>query len=227
MSGALLWFGVMLAGVGLVAGLAAAARRKAVSSLFILGEVLGIALLALSAWMSQAAARSERLKRLNGEAEADSTHHFLRGQLQIATRLIVQKPLPHGAVATVTLHVPGVTVTKTDILTPADTLHAHLDTNGVHVSAMVVLKPLPVTWDWKLRQDSLSYRVTFQGCHDHAAQVQVEGPRWQAIQLADLQQDPNLCNPKPSWNPISLKPPSLVWTGAIITGTVLVLRLIR
>lgn len=214
-----IWFGVVLCGIGLLATLAAIARHRALSPLFLILEVAGIAVLVLSAYLSAAAVRRERLERLNAEAVADSTHHFLRGQLQIATRLIVQKPLPEHATATVTIRVPGKTVTKTDTLLVGDTLRAHLDTNGVHVSAVVMLLPRPALWDWTLRQDSLSYRVTFERCRNHAAQVSVAGPRWQAVQLTELQQDPNVCNPKPSWSPFSLKPPSALWMVVIAGAT--------
>jgi len=219
---ALTWFGAVLAGVGLLAGLAATARRQAVSTPFIVVEVAGIGLLGLSAYLSAGAARAERLLRLNAQAEADSTHHFLQNQLQIATRLITQKPLPQHATATVTIRVPGDTVVRVDTVLVGDTLRAHLDTNGVHVGAVVAVLP-PATWRWTLRQDPLSYRVTFQGCVDRAAHIRVEGPPWQPVQLTDLAQDPNLCNPRPS-SLFSLKPPSLVWAAALVLGTYLLAK---
>ncbi len=162
------------------------------------------------------AAARERLLRLNVAAEADSTHHFLRGQLQVATRLAVQTQLAHRAVATVTIRVPGAMVTRVDTLRVTDTLRAQLDTNGVHVAAVVALLPPPPTWTWSLVQDPLQYRVTFEGCHEHAARVRVAGPRWQAVQLVDVQQDKNICNRPPGWNFFSIKPPSLPWAAALI-----------
>lgn len=172
----------------------------------------------------RSAVRRERLERLNAAAEADSTHHFLRGQLQVATRLVTQRPLAAGATATVTINVPGATVTRVDTIFVGDTARAQLDTNGVHVSAVVALRPLPPTWTWNLVQDPLSYHVAFEGCHDHAARVTVAGPRWQAVQLVDLQQDPNICNPPPGWSFFSLKPPSAVWVVVIAGATYLVVK---
>ncbi len=170
------------------------------------------------------AAARERLLRLNVEAEADSTHHFLRGQLQVATRLAVQTQLAHRAVATVTIRVPGATVTRVDTLRVTDTLRAQLDTNGVHVAAVVALLPPPPTWTWSLVQDPLQYRVTFEGCHEHAARVRVAGPRWQAVQLVDVQQDPEICNPAPGWGFFSLRPPSAVWIVVIAGVTYLLVK---
>jgi len=217
-------FALVLIGVGLVGMLTAASRRVAVGFPALIAEVLGIALLVWTALAATGAARAERLERLNVEAAADSTHHFLRGQLQIATRLAVQAQLAHHAVATVTIQVPGATVTGVDTIHVSDTLRARLDTNGVHVGAVVALLPPPPTWTWSLVQDPLAYQVTFEGCHDHAARVTVAGPRWQAVQLVDLRQDPLICNPKPSWGLFSLKPPSLVWVVTIAVATYLMVR---
>lgn len=189
--------------------------------------VAGVVVLALLGAIQyyRAAARRERLERLNAEAVADSTHHFLRGQLQIATRLVVQKPLPRKATATVTINMPRITIAPPPLtLRLTDPLRAQLDTNGVHVAAVVYLKPPIATWTWTLVQDPVSYRVTFERCTDHAAQVRVEGPRWQTAQLVDVQQHPNICNPAPGWRLFSLKPPSAVWVVVIAGVTYLVVK---
>jgi len=60
---------------------------------------------------------------------------------------------------------------------------------------------------------SLSYRVTFQGCHAHAAQSNVEGLTLAGRAAGGAPTDQNLCNPKPSWNPLSLRPPSVILDG--------------
>lgn len=188
--------------------------------------VAGAVVLAVLGYIGhlRSAVRRERLERLNTQADADVTAHFLRGQLQVATRLVAQRPLAGGATATVTIRVPGATVTRVDTVFVGDTVRAQLDTNGVHVSAVVALQPLPPTWTWNLRQDPLTYRVTFEGCHDHAARVNVEGPRWQAVQLVELQQNPNICNPAPGWQPFSLKAPSALWVVVIAGVTVLLVK---
>lgn len=226
MTAALLWFGALLCGVGLVAAFAAASRRQAISAMYLLAEVAGIGFLVLSAWLSAGAARAERLERLNAEAAADSTHHFLRGQLQVALRLAIQKPLPARAVAAVTITAPAITAARVDTVHVVDSTSTigQLDTLGVQVGARVVFTPPTATWYWSLRHEPVTYRVTFQGCHDHAASVSVEGPKWQSVQLTEVQQAPGICNPPPRWSPFSFRPPSLLWIGGIAVLTYVVVH---
>lgn len=217
---ALLWLGAILCAVGLVAMVAAASRRQAVNAMYLLAEVAGIAFLGLSAYLGIAAARGERVRRLNVEAVADSTHHFLQGQLQVATRLAVQQALAQRAVATVTIRVPGDTVTQVDTVevAPGGRMFGSLDTNGVHVG-VTITPPPQMIWTWSLRQEPLAYQVTFEGCHDHAARVSVAGPRWQSVQLVDVGQSTDICNPKPGWRLFSLRPPSAVWVVVVAGAT--------
>ena len=171
----------------------------------------------------RAVARRERLERLNVMAAADSTHHFLRGQLQVATRLVVQRPLGGGRVVTLTVEVPGDTVRRVDTLVLADTLRARLDTNGLHVAAMVALAPPPPVWTWVVAREAVRYRAEI-GCQDGAARLTVSGPRYQALQLTNLQQAPGICNPPPRWEPFSFRLPSVWWLGAAFGTGLLVSR---
>jgi hypothetical protein len=181
---------------------------------YVVAAAIALGLLGVIQHYRNAAAK-ERLLRLNAEAAADTTQHFLRGQLQIATRLMAQRPLGGGRVVTVTLEVPGDTVHRVDTLLVRDTLRAQLDTNGVHVGAVVALVPPAATWWWTLTRDPVRYTATVT-CADGAARLSVAGPSYQALQLTNLTQAPGICNPPPRWQPFAFKVPSLPVAAGLV-----------
>jgi hypothetical protein len=198
--------------------------------------LLAIATVAvLLAWRGFGAARQERLKRLNAEAHADTTVQFLRGQLRVATRLIVQvkkvkppTPVAGRVVSTAAVTLPAesthVVGAKPD---SADSILIVSHGGGLHLSLMVHAPPPQWTWRGEMWRDTVTLRTIVSCLPSGAARLTVTGPREQPLVLGALEQRADVCNPSPTWNPISLRPPSLVWVGAITAVVLVVVKVIH
>lgn len=229
-------FGFALVLLGLITGIGAFVQQRARHSLFLLLELGGVALLALTTWSATSGRREEKLHRLRVEAERDTQVNYLKGQLRVATRLVVQKNVELSLALRVPKARPVVAATVTqpvrdvpvELRLPAsDTLRLAVDSAGLHLRVDVM--PPPPEWrvSGHVWADSVPLTVAFHCQKDGAGRATVAGPTWASVALTDLQMDEGICNPKPSWSMISLKPPSLLWAGALITGTVLVIRFLR
>jgi len=190
--------------------------------------IAGVVVLAALGYgeLERARANGERLARTNAEAAADTTRRWFAGQLQVATRLIVQDQVHLGAAlraagrpttaATITVAPAPIAVTTTGTAT-ADTLHGQLDTVGVHVRVTVVAP----AWAWAVRRDPVDLQLGLS-CDAGAARATVAGPTWAQLTLTDLHQDPGVCNPPAHWAPFSFRAPSLPWLGAaFVAGWIL------
>lgn len=181
------------------------------------------------AWCGNRRGNAEHLQRLNVEAQTDTTTRFYRGQLQVASRLVVQGQVHLASalriqghpVASVGIALAAETVYVADTSDAGDTFDIKVDTMGLHVRERIVHKAPEWWWAMMLARDSLHLNVVLSCEGDGAARATVSGPRYQPITLTDLKQDARICNPPPRWNAFSLKPPSLPWIAGIATVVLL------
>jgi hypothetical protein len=225
---------LMLLALGIAGSAAALVRRRAVNAMFILAEIGAIGLLVFGNCAGARRLRQERLARLAAEAKADSQVNWYRGQLQYASRLIVQRTVQidgdyrarRPVVHTVFVTAPSTIRDSSHGTTMGDTLHGELDARqdqGVLVRASVV--PSQALWQWEVQRAPTPFTVVLSCERGGAARATISGPRWANIGLGELQQDPNICNPPiAGWQPFSFKPPSLPWIAAIAGGLLLLRR---
>lgn len=174
--------------------------------------------------------RDEKIGRLNAEARADTTVRFYQGQAQVATRLVVQTNVKLAAAmrvegkptAALSVTMPPLVIpVQLRSASPPDSLVLRVDSAGLHLRVTAV--PPPPEWrvSGKMWRDSLALVIALSCERSGAARATVAGPTWQPITLDSLRQDDAVCNPPSAWNPVGLKPPSLLWVGAIVAGVLL------
>lgn len=188
-----------------------------------------------SAHRARVALRSEHLATLNWQAIADRTERRLTQEkdslVAVSSRRVEQGRVElRGALAVNGVQARSLTALRVeaeslrrDVTRPVvyvlgnfatlDTLDAR-DTAGVRVVAEVRVDSASARWRWELERAAAQFDATL-GCHGDTAVAQVQGPVWARVTIVRAQQDDRICNPlPPSWRPISLRPPSLVWLGA-------------
>jgi len=97
------------------------------------------------------------------------------------------------------------------------------DTTGVHVGVIVTVQgakalrppPLAAVWEWDYVRRPISLGVEYE-CQGKDASVAIAGPEWAVFNISQSVQDPQFCNPKPTFQLFSLQPPSLPWSAALI-----------
>lgn len=223
----MLGFSVFLIALAVIAAAVAVVRRKAINLTFVLAEVGAVFLLVLATCGSQQKYRKEHLARLNAEATADTQVNWYKGQLQIATRLVLQRPVKvetvfraaHPVAHVAVAAAPSTIVDSSHGTASGDTLYGVLDARdsaGIRIAAGVVVSRNQ--WGWLVEREPLPLGIVLSCDHD-AARATVSGPRWANLHLGSLEQDPAICNPTHPWQPFSFKPPSLPWV-VVIAGVV-------
>jgi len=185
------------------------------------GLALGILIIAFN--VEAGKARAAHLETLNAKAAADSGERYQVGQLQVATRLMLQGQIDLAAA----LKRPASQATSTVTVTVyRDTSHATTTgtspDSGVYrgeyhqagVDVLAVVQP-PV-WHWRVAVDPVPITVALSCGKDGSASATVSGPTWAGLSLSHLQQEARVCNPPPGWSLLSLKPPSAPWAGALV-----------
>lgn len=184
----------------------------------------------------------------NAKAERDRTRVRFAGELAIAERLVVQGRVELTAAlrregqkdqALVRLRVDSARVraivaaaiaapdsareiTLTSLLDARDSLGVIVGTKTVLRGFGLSGREPPAAWvHYDIARAPLQLDVALS-CQGHDAVAQVGGPRWATLELRDVKQQPEICNPRPpAWQPFSFQLPSLPWTaGLLLVGIV-------
>lgn len=188
-----------------------------------LAGAAAVAALIIALKVEAGRAQSAHLELLNVQAAADTTRHFYAGQLQVATRLIVQRDvqvaaalrLAHSrptAAATITIYRDTSRATTTGTSPDTGTYRGEYHQDGVSVVALVT----PPVFHWTVATDPIPLQIALSCGPGGSASATVAGPRWANARLDSLEQAPGVCNPPPAWSVLSFKPPSAVWAGILV-----------
>lgn len=196
------------------------------------------------------ARRKEKIAAANALADASRTERFLRGQLQVATRYIHQGPIgrdrdtPRGTAVKVTVDValepdtargaaPPQPVAFTGNALRFQSSWGNPDSIGLRITADVTIGPVAPIADTVPLADVFytvawaPARYTFDvSCEGPNARVVVAGPQWRDITIERGKMAEEVCHPTPSWQPFSLRVPSLPWAAGLVTGGVLLCRFV-
>lgn len=206
--------------------------------------LLAIALAqAIALYLGRRALWEANVATANAKAKGDSTRTRLVGELAIAERLVIQKQVEldealqrkgqtDQALVRIRLERDSLIArTPVAIVVPVADRPLELrakfdgrDSLGIYVATLTTLegvavtRPDPVGWvRWEVVREPLQLDVALS-CHGHDAVAQVAGPRWATIDIARVEQRPELCNPRPTWRPFSFEAPSLPIAGALLAG---------
>lgn len=200
-------------------------------------------------YMGQRARRAERINAANALAAHSTTERRYVAQLQIATRYIRQgqvalekalrdRPATPKVAVDARLEARRDTATVSPPLV-ADGTSVHftagfgsLDTMGYHIENDVTIAGVGPILGAEPRVD-INYDVTLAAalykvrvsCEGPNARVAIAGPRWRGITIDSTSAvSEDVCNrPAPSWQPFTLRAPSLPWAAALV-GLGFVLR---
>lgn len=201
--------------------------------------------LAIAVTVQQSALRRAELGRDSAEVARDSSRTFWVDQARVAARrayqgqvelthALHQRDAVGATLVSVRLERDSLRRVSTGQVTHDTTLHtitAHgelaAESLGVGVRADVTVEGVapvpgaPVTsrFAWELTREPIPLAVALVCLPGHRAEARVTGPTWAALTVQGAASRDDICYPKPTWSPLSLRPPSLVWlAGAFAVG---------
>lgn len=207
--------------------------------------LLAVAGLAIALTVQQTALRRAELGRDSAEVARDSSRTFWVGQARVAARRAYQgqvellHALQQGRATGATLvavrlerdSLQRITAGQVTHDTAAHTITAHgelaAESLGVGVRADVTVEGVapvpgaPVTsqFAWQLTREPIPLDVALVCLPGHRAEARVTGPTWAALTVQGAASRDDICYERPSWSPLSLRPPSLLWLGgAFVLG---------
>lgn len=199
----------------------------------VIAQGIGIYLGRRALWEANVAAA-------NARAQRDRTRTRYAGELAIAERLAMQLRVELDSVMrrkgqtdhalvririerdSLAARVPvAVMMPVPDTIQLRATFDAR-DSLGVYVQTLTtiggvaVVAPNPAAWSrFNVVREPMQLDVGLS-CNGHDALAQVSGPRWATIDLREVRQDPEICNPRPRWEPFSFEAPSLPWAAGLV-----------
>jgi hypothetical protein len=191
--------------------------------------------------LARRAAYQEKLAALNLAAERDTTLHRSFGdlasarrqaeQLQVSLNAKTHESHERGvALADLQVKFDSLDADTTGTVTP-DTLAGLVglraegeldawDSAGVRVHALVNVVGVgagnpSAHWHWALQRSPLDLTIDF-ACRRDTALVHVTGPPWAHTDITKAIQQPDICNPPPSYGLFSFRLPSVPVAGGLL-----------